>query len=346
MIIKESKKDIFNELHVSALQNHKLFMAEIDVTNTCNCKCPFCFQGSVHQDLEEILSFDEIIHLLDDLKKLGCYHLSFSGGEPFCRKDFLSILREAKKRGFYVNFVSHLQLASDEDIEEINKLGIERVMVSFHSHKPEAYAKIFNVNEKYYWRALHNIKNLLLGGTPVGISTTVFDENATSLREIRDMFTNMGVPIERVRFNPLLEGKTHIDSLRGGQKLCEYLNYNKDLRINVLSKSRTKMSSFICSAGRRSCLIHPNGDVTPCGFINKVAGNIRKDSLETIWKNSEVFREIRSIQPEQFSKCNQCKDLETCPVCMGTNLNETGKYCLPSEEYCQFRKNINKALEL
>lgn len=189
MIVKESKKDVFNELHTLALQSNKLFMVEIDVTNICNCKCPFCFQGNIHQDSEKILSFEEIIELLDHLKELGCYYISFSGGEPFCRKDFISILKETKKRGFYVTFVSHLQLASDEDIAEINKLGIERVLVSFHSPTPKMYAKIFNVDEKYYWHALKNIKSLLLGGTPVGITTTVFNENITYLNEIRCMFT-------------------------------------------------------------------------------------------------------------------------------------------------------------
>lgn len=148
MIVKESKRDVFNELHTLALQSNKLFMVEIDVTNICNCKCPFCFQGNIHQDSEKILNFEEIVELLDQLKELGCYYISFSGGEPFCRKDFISILKEAKKRGFYVTFVSHLQLASDEDVAEINKLGIERVLVSFHSPTPKMYAKIFNVIEK------------------------------------------------------------------------------------------------------------------------------------------------------------------------------------------------------
>lgn len=346
MIVKESKKDIFNELHISAMQNSKLFMAEIDVTNICNCKCPFCFQGSVHQDKEKILSFEEIVQLLDDLKSLGCYYVSFSGGEPFCRKDFVKILKEAKKRGFYVNFVSHLQLASDEDIAEINKLGIERVLVSFHSHKPKMYAKIFNVDEKFYWRVLKNIENLISGGTPVGITTTVFNENAKDLYEIRKMFMKMGVPKAKVRFNPLLEGKTHVEKLRGEQELCDYLSLNKDLKINILSKARTREASFTCSAGKRACLIHPNGDVAPCGFINKVAGNIRKDSLENIWKNSEVFHEIRNIKKCEFTKCSECEDLAMCPICIGTNLNETGKYCTPSDDYCHFRKSMNKALEV
>lgn len=110
------------------------------------------------------------------------------------------------------------------------------------------------------------------------------------------MFTELGIPKERIRFNPLLEGKIHVDNLRGKQELYDYLSHNKNLKTNILSKSRTRELSFTCSAGRRSCLIHPNGDVSPCGFINKVAGNIRETSLKAIWENSKVFSEIRNIK--------------------------------------------------
>ncbi len=346
MIVKNTQRDIFEELHVSAVQSNKLFMAEIDITSICNCRCPFCFQGEEHQNHGEILTFEEIVRLLDELKELGCYYISFSGGEPFCRKDFVKILKEAKKRGFYITFVSNLQLASDEDIEEINTLGITKILVSFHSHDPETYANIFKVDSKMYWRALENIKHLISGGTPVGVSATISNQNATELHEIRDMFVNLGIPEKQIRFNPLLEGKNPVDKIRGENELCKYLCEHKDLRVNILSRLRTKRVSFCCSAGRTYCVIHPNGDVLPCGFVNKIAGNIRNDSLKHIWEESDVFKEIRNIQESDFPNCSTCEELETCPICIGNNLNETGKYTLPSEQYCRFRKNIGKALKV
>ncbi len=344
MIIEQTQRDIFEDLHISAIKDRKLFMAEIDVTNVCNCKCPFCFQGTSHQDSEKVLSFEEIVHIMDDLKELGCYYLSFSGGDPFCRKDFVSILSEAKKRGFYVTFVSHLQLASDKDIDIINELGIERVLVSFHSYTPEGYSKIFNVDQEYYWRALENIKRLHNAGTPVGIAVTISEQNATELFEIRELFMNLGIPCANIRYNPLLEGKTPIEKIRGGHELCNYLSQHKDLKTNVLSRLRTRRLSFFCSAGRSSCVIHPNGDVAPCGFINRIAGNVKLNSLKDIWENSEVFAEIRNLNDCDFEKCKSCELNDTCPICLGNNLNENGNYCITSDHYCEFRKGIYNAL--
>lgn len=343
MFVIQEHRDILKDLNYNAIRTNKLFMAEIDVTNSCNCKCTFCFQGNEHQNVGKILSFEKLISIMDELKSLGCYHLSFAGGEPFCRKDFTRLLKEAKKRGFLITFVSNLQLPSEEEIEQVIELGIAKVLVSFHSHNPKTYSQIFQVAEKYYWRALENIKHLAKSDTPVGVTVTVSENNATELQDILDMFVNIGILRNDVRFNMLLEGKNPVGDCRGEKELHEYLSHHQDLKTNILSKIRIDNLSFLCSAGRSSCVIRPNGDVLPCGLIDAVAGNVTDNSLEAIWNNSHVFKFIRSIEESHFTKCSSCKNLHICPVCIANNLNETGNYHEPSEEYCSFRKNISNA---
>ena len=63
MLVVHEQQDILKKLNYSAIRSNKLFMAEIDVTNRCNCHCFFCFQGNEHKDLEKTLSFDRIISL-------------------------------------------------------------------------------------------------------------------------------------------------------------------------------------------------------------------------------------------------------------------------------------------
>lgn len=345
MLVVHEQQDILKKLNYSAIRSNKLFMAEIDVTNRCNCHCFFCFQGNEHKDSEKTLSFDRIISLLDELKNLGCYHLSFAGGEPFCREDFLQILTEAKRRGFLITFVTNLQLPSAEQIEQLKTLGVAKILVSFHSHFPKTYSKIFNVDEKMYWRALDNIKSLIKGDTPIGITVTVSDYNVAELYEITEMFMELGVKKNDIRFNFLLEGKNPVTEHRNGQELHNYLCHHQELKTNILSKIRTDNLSFICTAGKASCVIRPNGDVLPCGLMNSVAGNINNISLKEIWNHSHTFQLIRSIDEKHFDKCKTCENLAFCPVCMATNLNETGNYHEPSDDYCAFRKCISSSFK-
>ena len=44
-----------------------------------------------------------------------------------------------------------------------------------------------------YWRALDNIKSLIKGDTPIGITVTVSDYNVAELYEITEMFMELGV---------------------------------------------------------------------------------------------------------------------------------------------------------
>ncbi len=317
-------------------------MAEIDVTSVCNCRCAFCFQGDSHNDKEQVLTFDEICFLLDRLLDMGCYYLSFSGGEPFCRSDFVEILKEAKKRGFYITFASQLQLASNEQIKQINEIGIERVLVSFHSYDIKHYTNIFGVSEDKYWCALDNVKQLLAGGTPVTIAVTVSNINASDLIETRNFFMKLGIEKDRIRFNPLLTGKNSVEAIRGAEEFCNHLRKNLDLEINTLSALRTNRLSLICSAGRTSCLIHPNGDVTACGFISEIAGNIREQDIEKIWLSADIFKQIRALHEEDFVECFHCEHKDTCQVCIGNNYNETGSFIQPSKTYCNFRKDLSE----
>lgn len=87
-----------------------------------------------------------------------------------------------------------------------------------------------------------------------------------------------------------------------------------------------------------------NGNVAPCGFINRVADNTRLQSLKDIWKNSDVFSEIRNLKDCDFEKCKQCDLNDTCPICLDNDLNKTGSYHSPSNHYCEFRRGIHDVL--
>ena len=64
--------------------------ASLEITSRCNLSCAHCLRGPAAPD--DGLSHDQVCDLLDQLADLGCLQLTFTGGEPFCRLDFLSIL--------------------------------------------------------------------------------------------------------------------------------------------------------------------------------------------------------------------------------------------------------------
>jgi hypothetical protein len=86
-------------------------LAQIDLTNRCNMRCPICFAnaGAVGYVYEP--PFEEIrrqLQALRDLRPHPCTAIQFTGGEPTLHPDFLRIVATAESMGF-----SHIQIATN-----------------------------------------------------------------------------------------------------------------------------------------------------------------------------------------------------------------------------------------
>ena len=68
----------------------QIYQAVFEITNRCNLRCPHCASDSGVARAEE-MSLDQALHVVEDLRKLGCQELALLGGEPFLRPDWYEI---------------------------------------------------------------------------------------------------------------------------------------------------------------------------------------------------------------------------------------------------------------
>jgi len=86
-------------------------LAQIDLTNRCNMRCPICFAnagaaGYVYEPTYE----QHVAHMqtLRDFRPIPCTAIQFTGGEPTVHPDFLRLVAKARQMGF-----SHMQVATN-----------------------------------------------------------------------------------------------------------------------------------------------------------------------------------------------------------------------------------------
>jgi radical SAM protein len=97
-----------------------------------------------------------------------------------------------------------------------------------------------------------------------------------------------------------------------------------------------------CLAGDGYCFISHRGDVTPCGYLPIVAGNIREQPFREIYAESALFRSLRNLEG-YGGKCGVCEFLRICGGCRARAYSLTGNY-LAEEPYCLFRpRTVAKA---
>jgi len=89
-----------------------------------------------------------------------------------------------------------------------------------------------------------------------------------------------------------------------------------------------------CIAGQLICLIDVDGNVLPCSYFPKPAGNIRETSFKDIWENSELFRELRDFKKYK-GKCGSCEYINVCGGCRARSYSIHGDY-LEEEPFCGY----------
>lgn len=86
--------------------------------------------------------------------------------------------------------------------------------------------------------------------------------------------------------------------------------------------------------GKGFVFISHTGDVFPSGFLPVNAGNIRKTPLATIYRESEIFKDLRN--PDKYKgKCGVCEFRHVCGGSRSRAYSVTGDY-MESEPCCVY----------
>ena len=70
----------------------------ISLTDRCNLRCVYCMPeaGVETREHDEILSFEEIVRVVEVAARCGIKHLRFTGGEPLVRKGAQDLIGACK----------------------------------------------------------------------------------------------------------------------------------------------------------------------------------------------------------------------------------------------------------
>ena len=119
-------------------------LAQIDLTNRCNMRCPICFANAGVTGVVSEPDYDQVVRqlrALRDLRPTPCTAVQFTGGEPTIHPDFLRVISAARDMGF-----SHIQIATnglrlaDADFaRRAAHVGVHTLYLQFDGVGEEAY---------------------------------------------------------------------------------------------------------------------------------------------------------------------------------------------------------------
>ncbi|MBE9468726.1 MAG: radical SAM protein [Bacteroidetes bacterium] len=125
--------------------NRKINYLRISVTDRCNLRCVYCMpeKGVKLMKHEEILSFDEIVHISKIAVNKGVNKIRITGGEPLVRRNIVQLVeRIAKIEGLKDFGMTTNGILLNDLAQPLADAGLHRVNISLDTMNPERYRQI------------------------------------------------------------------------------------------------------------------------------------------------------------------------------------------------------------
>lgn len=285
------------------------------------------------------LSESECMNIAEQLIKMGNEHITLIGGEIFLVPHWYKVAKKFADSGVDVNIITNGFSVGDRQIAELKQSGIKDVGVSIdgmkHNHD------VIRNRDGSFDSAINTIKRLKCEKFNVGVATTILDLNFDDLEPMYQFFKNLGIiiwqlqiaaPMGRCADNKkfLLDPKKvplitkfiyEKRRFSNGPILIagDNVGYYDCHDVNIRSPRLDEPSHFPgCVAGLFNIGIDSVGNVKGCESLYDekfIEGNLRSESLESIWNKKGAFSYNRDFKFDMLS--GKCKGCDKGYICAG-----------------------------
>lgn len=292
------------------------------VTNRCNFQCRHCYSRA---DVNEELGFDVVCTIVKKMSAAKVFSVNFGGGEPLLRKDIFEIAAYASHLGLAVSMNSNGFLIDKTVAQKLKEAGFKKVGVSIDSPSPKVHDEFRGIKGSH-GKAMAALRHLKEAGIEISISSVICKINVGDIDGLIKQALSLDVDsLNFHNFKCSGLGFTNRDTLDlSPEEWREFYIYTighkeriKGLRISLedpiiaslgYRNGDVLVKGSVC--GKLSLNIKANGDVTPCGFIPIVIGNLCNDDLLKMWNDSPVLEMMRNKTPK--GKCLNCGHYSEC----------------------------------
>ncbi len=288
----------------------------------CNFTCSHCYSRDL---VDEGLDRKEVLRIIDLLAAKGVVFVNFGGGEPLVYPDLFDVAAYASEAGLKVTMNSNGYLLGKEEAARIVGSGFFSVGVSIDSPHGDVHDRFRN-RPGSFQRALGALGHLASAGGMTSVSCVINRQNVHDWEGMIDLCRDHGArTLYLHNYKCTGMGLVHKDELDLGAeewgrfyaRALEVQRSVTDLTISFDDPIMAALPGFSpetavpgSTCGKLSLHLKPNGDLTPCGFIPVVIGNILDDDFDDVWFRSPVLKSLRQRNPQ--GKCGGCPSYETC----------------------------------
>lgn len=335
----------FSQEEISeAVKDGRLLSMELEFNKSCNFRCLYCY-ASDHTVQRDELSRQEFFDLITQAKELGARKMIVLGGEPMLYPHIMEMIRFIRSLDMDVELFTNGTNITREKAQELYKAGV-RVVLKMNTFD-EKVQDTLSGRKGAYTQIHEAFNNLKLAGYPsadrfMGISTVVCQQNIEELPKMWEWLRDQNIAPYFEMITPQGGAKEHnmldVDSHQV-EELFKRISKIDRNKYGHHWDPKPPLIGGECLRHRFSCAVNSEGDVQPCVGVTIPIGNVRKQKLKEILKESEVVQDLKMYTETIKGPCSECDRLSECYGCRGAAFQLTGDY-LASDPLCW--KNLDR----
>lgn len=311
-----------------------------EVTRACAFSCVHCRADAQHRRNPAELSTEEGFALIDRFAEFGSPILVFTGGDPMMRRDLFDLIQYADAAGLRCSLTpTATALPTISRLRRAQEAGVRRIALSLDAPSPQVHDDFRKVSGSWE-RTMAILRNAASIGLSTQINTTVTTHNLALLPQMVQFVEEVGavqwsvfflVPMGRGQELSMITPEQH-------ERVFEWLHdlsLTRDFDIKVTAAPMYRRVALQRSGGtqvagagfafhdgldrpaqgvndgRGFLFVSHLGEIMPSGFLPISAGNVRTDDVVDVYRNHELFRQLRD--PGRLTgKCGVCEFRVVC----------------------------------
>jgi radical SAM protein with 4Fe4S-binding SPASM domain len=314
------------------------FLVALNLTLRCNLECAHCYldAGIRRRGDPSELKTEEVNRILDEIAALSDETMVvLTGGEPMMRPDILEIAQHAGDLGLMVVIGTNGAQLNDARIAALQEAGVKAAGISLDSLNPD-YHDDFRGQKGAWAKTMAGIDACRRAGFMFQLHFSVTDDNADELDDMIAFARSAGASVLNIFFLVCTgRGETVTNISRDVyedvlQRVAEAARDEKELLVRARCAPHFKRMALQmdpplpvtvldgyeaggCHAANRYCRVTPQGELTPCPYMEISAGSLRENGFAELWRDAPLFEQLRTPQLE--GRCGACEFQKVCGGC-------------------------------
>lgn len=339
------------------------FGGTIELTPLCNMSCKMCYVYKSYEEMSangKLLTVEQWICILEQMKEAGVLYLLITGGEPLIYPYFKEVYKAMLDMGFLVTVNTNGTLINEEWADFFAKYRCRRFNITLYGKDDATYEKVCH-NPKGFTSVMCAAALLKERNLPFTFTSSLINENADQMKELYRIAQSMDVPYKAatymfpaVRRNICAEHQNRMSPEKAAQVMLKYYEISRTPEEMKTYVHSTLMNLFLpprivvaadrqgypCRGGKSGFWVTWRGELTSCAMLEYPQMSLLDHPFEECWKY--IVEQTKEIA--YCKLCLKCTKQNICHICPAAAYTETHSFEGCPEYVCAYTDELIRCL--